>query len=421
MDLSNRGVQLFGAGFIVTADEAAGLGLGTVAGLEKHVRQYRNGRDLTSTPRGVMVIDMFGLGVDDVRAKYPAAYQWLLERVKPERDQNNREGRRKNWWLFGETNPKLRRQLKGLPRYIATVETAKHRVFQFLNINVMPDNKLVAIALSDALQLGVLSSAAHVAWATAAGSTLEDRPVYVKTTCFEKFPFPGEDTGLSPQLAERIRSLAEQLDAHRKARQATHSTVTITGMYNVLEKLRIGEALTAAERTLNDNGLVSVLQSMHDELDAAVLAAYGWADLSLPVDTDALLLRLVELNAKRATEEAAGTVRWLRPDFQRGTGQGEQSAIEGNTEADGDGDESAPAAPVATIAPKPWPTGLADQIKAVADVLTDAGTSLDLESLAARFTSRGRWRERLPTILDALVALGRARVPVEGHWIDAGR
>lgn len=420
MGLSNRGVQLFGAGFIVTPEEAAGLGLGTVTGLEKHVRQYRNGRDLTGTPRGVMVIDMFGLGVDEVRARFPAAYQWLLERVKPERDQNNREGRRKNWWLFGETNPRLRRQLKGLPRYIATVETAKHRVFQFLDINVMPDNKLVAVALSDALSLGVLSSAAHLAWATAAGSTLEDRPVYVKTTCFEKFPFPGEDTGLTPQLTERISSLAEQLDAHRKARQAAHSTVTITGMYNVLEKLRNGDALTAAERTLNDNGLVSVLQSLHDELDAAVLAAYGWADLSLPADTDALLLRLVELNTRRVNEEVAGTVRWLRPDLQRSAGQGEQAAIEGDVEVDG-GDESTPIAAKTIIAPKPWPSGLAEQIKAVADVLTDAGTSLDLDGFAARFSSRGRWRERLPTILDALVALGRARTQGDGRWFDAGR
>ena len=423
MDLSNRGVQLFGAGFIVTPEEAAGLGLGTVPGLEKHVRQYRNGRDLTSTPRGVMVIDMFGLGVDDVRAKFPAAYQWLLERVKPERDHNNRESRRRNWWLFGETNPKLRRQLKSLPRYIATVETAKHRVFQFLDINVLPDNKLVAIALNDALHIGVLSSRVHGAWALAAGSWLGvgNDPVYVKSRCFEAFPFPGEDTGLTLQLAERIRTLAEQLDAHRKARQAAHSSVTITGMYNVLEKLRNGEALTAAERALNENGLVSVLQSLHDELDAAVLAAYGWTDLSLPADTDALLLRLVELNAKRATEEAAGTVRWLRPDYQRGTGQGEQSAIEGSAEVDSDADESAPAAVVPTIAPKPWPTGLADQIKAVADVLADAGTSLDLDGLAARFTSRGRWRERLPTILDALVALGRARTQDGGRWVDAGR
>jgi hypothetical protein len=423
MDLSNRGVQLFGAGFIVTPDQSTGLGLGSVAGLEKHVRQYRNGRDLTGTPRGVMVIDMFGLGVDDVRARFPAAYQWLLERVKLERDQNNRATYRNNWWFFGEPRRVLRHQLTGLPRYIATVETAKHRVFQFLDISVLPDNKLVAIALSDALNLGVLSSRVHGAWALAAGSWLGvgNDPVYVKSRCFEAFPFPGEDTGLTPHLAERIRSLAEQLDAHRKARQAVHSTVTITGMYNVLEKLRSGEALTAAERTLNDHGLVGVLQSLHDELDAAVLAAYGWTDLTLPTGTDALLLRLVELNTKRANEEAAGLVRWLRPEFQCIAGQGEQTAIEGATEADADGAEGMPAAAKGAIVQKPWPMGLTEQIKAVAEVLASVSGSLDLDTLAAHFSGRGRWRDRLPLLLDTLVALGRIRTNEAGAWTNANR
>jgi hypothetical protein len=86
LGMSNRGVQLFGAGFIVTPEEAERMGLGTVAGLEKHIRIYRNGRDLTSTPRGVMVIDLFGLDADAVRSRFPAVYQWLAERVKPERD-----------------------------------------------------------------------------------------------------------------------------------------------------------------------------------------------------------------------------------------------------------------------------------------------------------------------------------------------
>lgn len=60
-----------------------------------------------------------------------------------------------------------------------------------------------------------------------------------------------------------------------------------------------------------------------------------------------------------------------------------------------------------------------EQIKAVADVLASAGTSLTLDQLAAHFTSRGRWRERLPTILDALVALGRARTQGESMWVHA--
>lgn len=434
LGMSNRGVQLFGAGFIVTPEEAERMGLGTIAGLEKHIRVYRNGRDLTSTPRGVMVIDLFGLDADAVRSRFPAVYQWLAERVKPERDAKGQSkdgaGYAKLWWLHGKPRQEMRKQLKALPRYIATVETAKHRVFQFLDINVLPDNKLVAIALSDALHLGVLSSRVHGAWALAAGSWLGvgNDPVYVKSRCFEAFPFPDDDTGLTPALAERIRSLAEQLDAHRKARQAAHSSVTITGMYNVLDKLRSGAALSAADRTMNDAALVGVLQSLHDELDAAVLAAYGWSDLALPADLDALLLRLVDLNTRRARDEAAGTVRYLRPDFQLGTGQGEQTTIPEDAHdeegADADGASRPPAtvaAAMASIAQKPWPSGLADQIKAVADALATAGTSQSLDAIAARFSGRGRWRERLPTILDALVALGRARMVDGGGWVDAGR
>jgi hypothetical protein len=218
-DLSNRGVQLFGAGFIVTPEEAKTLGLGNTTGIERVIRDYRNGRDLTDGPRGVMVLDAFGMSSEQLRSQFPAIYQWLLERVKPERDLNNRPSRRDNWWLFGETNPKLRKQLNSLPRYIATVETAKHRTFQFLDASILPDNKLIAIALADAFHLGVLTSKAHCTYALAAGSTLEDRPVYVKTTCFDTFPFPDTDTGLSPELRNRIASLAEQIDAHLPPRQ----------------------------------------------------------------------------------------------------------------------------------------------------------------------------------------------------------
>jgi hypothetical protein len=56
-----------------------------------------------------------------------------------------------------------------------------------------------------------------------------------------------------------------------------------------------------------------------------------------------------------------------------------------------------------------WPTGLPEQIKAVAEVLAGAGRPLAPTELEARFTARGRWRDRLPVILETLEALGRAR------------
>src|SRR3546814_3853883 len=65
-------------------------------------------------------------------------------------------------------------------------------------------------------------------------------PVYVKTTCFDPFPFPDPPEALKA----RIRDLGERLDAQRKAVLEKHERLTMTGLYNVLEKVRAGAALT---------------------------------------------------------------------------------------------------------------------------------------------------------------------------------
>ncbi len=414
-NLSNRGVQLFGGGFMVTPKEAASLGLGTVPELERHIRDYRNGRDLTDAPRGVKVIDLYGLTAEQARQQFPALYQRLLERVKPERDQNNRASYRDNWWIHGEPRKVLRKQLAGLPRYIATVETAKHRTFQFLDASILPDNMLIAIASNDPFHLGVLSSRVHEAWALAQGGTLEDRPRYNKSRCFETFPFPDENTGLTSELRQRIAALAEQIDAQRKRQQATHAGLTLTGLYNVLEALREGRALTAKEKTIHEQGLVSVLKELHDELDAAVLQAYG---LEPGQSTDALLAHLVALNAQRAAEEKTGHIRWLRPAFQNPAlasspsnkellapfNQGLQADLALKL-------RSADAVQTSTGSPptQAWPGALPEQVRAVALVLASSSGALPQTAIEARFKGRGPWKKSLPRILDTLEALGRAR------------
>ena len=461
--LTSRGVMLFGAGFIVSAEEAADLGLGYVPGLERVIRNYRNGRDLTDASRGVMVIDAFGLSAEDLRAQHPAVYQRLLERVKPERDANRDVQIKKNWWLHGRTRGEIRVALATLPRYIATVETAKHRTFQFLDASILPDNKLIAIALSDAFHLGVLSSRTHSAWALAAGSTLEDRPVYVKTSCFETFPFPDDSTGLTPELRQKITTLAEQIDAHRKRvlspslRPAnwgsepspfgrgsdpqfaaptaagkktgtpTEKNLTLTGLYNVLEALREQRPLSAKEKLIHTQGLVGVLKELHDELDTAVLQAYG---LSATADTDTILTHLVALNQQRAAEEAQGVVRWLRPEFQNPpkpvteslsktellthTPRGLQADFV--LETANWGSEPSPfgrgsdphfATPqLATVVS--WPATLPEQVRAVVQLLSTSASPLTLAQIEVRFKGKGGWKKGLPTLLETLEALGRA-------------
>ena len=244
------------------------------------LKPYLNGRDLLHTSRKNLIIDTAGLTEEELRSRFPKTYQWLLEKVKPERETNNDPKLRREWWLYRRANTILRSALRGLGRYIVTVETSKYRIFSFLEREVLPDNLLVAIALDDAYFLGILSSKIHVTWALAAGGRLGfgNDPVYVKTRCFDPFPFPDP----TPALEQKIRDLSDRLDAHCKRVQAQHPDVTITAMYNLLEKIRAGVELTDGDRAFNNKALVSTLKQIHDELDAAVFEAYGWEDLNSP-------------------------------------------------------------------------------------------------------------------------------------------
>ncbi len=308
------GVKLHGAGFIVTPQQAELLGLGRRPGLERHIRPYRNGRDLTARPRGVMVIDLFGLSEEDVRRRFPEVYQHLLISVKPERDTNNRRYYREYWWIFGEPRKELRPLTTVLNRYVVTVETAKHRMFQFLEEAILPDNKLICVGVADVWLFGALSSRFHTVWALRAGGALGvgNDPVYVKSRCFDPFPFPDA----TDRQKVEIGMIAEELDLLRKQVLSDHPDLTLTGLYNVLAALGANGdpgALDAGARRVFDLGLVMILKTLHDRLDRAVAAAYGWpADL----DDDAVLSRIVALNQERAREEARGQVRWLRPDYQ---------------------------------------------------------------------------------------------------------
>ncbi|MGH8191059.1 MAG: hypothetical protein ACREP2_06400, partial [Rhodanobacteraceae bacterium] len=291
-------------------------------------------------------------------------------------------------------------------------------------------------------------------------------------------------------LVARIRDLGEQLDAPRTRQQGLHPDLTLTGMYNVLEKLRSGQTLTAKERTIHEHGLVSVLRQLHDELDAAVLDAYGWSDLlpllqvaqgnsthsvapamagaqlqSMPrkeLDSglrrndeqktgaggegradggrastppagasvacpelveglsangvrdsaadaqrafdEAILERLVALNAERAAEEARGVVRWLRPEFQHPTAEATPQQIEIET-----GGTPAVTPPPVAGKRQAWPSEAVDQVRAVTGILAASAAPLSADEIAAHFTARGAWKKRLPPMLEMMTALGRAR------------
>lgn len=433
-ELSSRGVALHGAGFIVTPQQAASLGLGKIRGLEKHLLHYRNGRDVAQRSRDVMVIDLDPLSIEEVSRLFPAVYQHVLENVKPERDENRESSRKEFWWWFGRRHSDLRDFLSGLPRYITTVQTAKHRFFQFLESNIRPDDMLVNIGSQSAFVIGVLSSRLHVLWMLIAGGTLEDRPRYIKTKCFDTFPFPLVKPASA--LGERLRDLGERLDAFRKERIAAHEHLTMTGLYNALERYReVSNAcavppLSEAEKDTHQAGLISVLAQIHDDIDRAVLSAYGWEDLiprlvgkvgaTLPSEhksedqqaaEEELLKRLVELNLARAADEKKGIIHWLRPDYQipklgkKAPSRSDEEAQELDLDIADEGKR------------EKFPASDFDQLLAVRKIVSSAPSPVSPQALATAFDGRNTpaRRQRIAKVLDVLIATGSLRREGDGE------
>ena len=172
-------------------------------------------------------------------------------------------------------------------------------------------------------------------------------------------------------------------------------------MYNVLEKLRVGAKIEGKDKEIYDQGLISILKDIHDRIDAAVAVAYGW-----PVDLsdEEMLFRLVDLNKKRAAEEAAGHIRWLRPDYQNP--QGKQAEAKGK-QAEMD------VGAVIKLERSPWPKDLPEQIAAVREALEDMGEATP-EQIARRF-QRARTLSVQP-LLASLAALGQAQITDDGRY-----
>jgi len=415
--MAYKGFMPYGLGFIVPPSSAA-VRETLKRGGEAHVLRYRNGRDIAQRPRGVMALDFYGLSRDELRDRYPEAFQHLKDTVLPERARDKRKAYRDKWWIFAEAREGMRSALATLDRFIVTTETAKHRYFVFLDADTAPDQKLRVIACDDAAVLTMMSSRVHTVFAEATGGWqgIGNDLVYQHTNTFNRFPFAkpaGADLGL-------------RLDAFRKERLAAHDFLTMTGLYNALERVReldagIGDPLTPAERDVYDAGQIAILKDLHDQIDREVFAAYGWSDLgdrlvAKPGGTtpsphksedqqaaeEELLVRLVALNQQRVAEEKAGTVHWLRPDFQRPR---LAAKVKGETQIEADLGE------VALVEEVRWPTDGLDQIRSVRDLLARAAAPISVLALAAAFAGRNtpKRRQRVEQVLETLVSTGAAR------------
>ena len=243
------------------------------------VKRWMIGRDINQRSRNMWIVD-FGVDMPEADAAlYEAPFEYVLANVKPGRD-NNRDARFRNyWWLHGRPRIEMRQALAGLPRYIGTSMVSRHRMFSYIDGDVLPDATIIVFARDDDYFFGVLHSRIHEVWARAMGTQLREAESgirYTPTTCFETFPFPEPDDAQRAAVADA----AARLNELRQQRLKGDAKITLTGLYNRRP---------------------AWLANAHAALDAAVAAAYGWP-AALP-DAE-ILERLLALNLERALRQA---------------------------------------------------------------------------------------------------------------------
>lgn len=245
--------------------------------------------------------------------QWPELLHIVEARVKPTRTalppKNNwNRSVASKWWLFGAYRRELHRKLAGLERALVVARVGERIAFAFLPTRMVFSEQLVVFAIDDYAGFAVLQSRVHEVWARFFGSTMKDDLRYTPTDVYETFAFPSDCFGDS--------NLENAGRAYYEHRQRV--------------MLQTGNGLTATYNRFNDPSDMSedveVLRQLHSKMDRAVLAAYGWADIDAtpvfepewrdddgvgpikyrwPEETrDAVLARMLNLNAKRASEEA---------------------------------------------------------------------------------------------------------------------
>ena len=289
---------------------------------------YYNGDDITDRPRDRWLIDL-PAGLSEAQAsEFEKPFEHLLHAIyDPEEDPKETlkearqriEGRdehaKREWWAPYWRRGDMRQGIGELSRYIVTPETAQHRIFTWLRPPILPDKNLIVIPRDDDTTMGILHSRFHRAWALRKGSNLQDRPRYTHTSTFATFPFP---EGLTPDVPAssytgdaRAKAIAEptsKMIAKRDrwlfnddiyAKQAS----VLPGGPDVLTPKATASKENVANRTLTRlyNTPPTWLAKAHEEIDAAVAAAYRWeTDIS---DDDALE-KLRDMNVARQSAPA---------------------------------------------------------------------------------------------------------------------
>jgi hypothetical protein len=239
---------------------------------------YIGGKEVNDSPTHAhhrYVLNFGDRSEEECRREWPELLSIVERKVKPERLAQNREVRARNWWRFGESSPALYEAIAENKRVLACpggTGATKHLSPAFLRSRIVYSQTLCVFALEKGLHIASLHSRVHEIWTIFNSATLEERLRYNSSSCFETFPFPVAllDANANDPAHEAMRQSLEAIGERYHQFRAELMVVNNEGLTSTYNRFH--------DPAESSDGILE-LRSLHQQMDQAVLQAYGWDDI----------------------------------------------------------------------------------------------------------------------------------------------
>lgn len=282
--LAFQGCITRGLGFVLSPDEARRM-LDADPKNADVIFPYINGEDINSDPeqRPSRWVINFWDWPQKRAQEYQLPWEWIEERVKPDRFRVRDDGRyvcaeplRDEWWLYEGRRVGLFHAIgrgqhferhpdgwspKNSPakKVMVCSEVTKHLSYVLIRNDCIMSDRADVFRKEESF--AICQSALHEVWARAYSSRLETRLKYSIGNAFETFPFPAHPHSDVLKRGEHLHQL--------RAALMVKDGIGLTKLYNRFH--------TDIERDPRIEGL----RALQREMDTAVAHAYGWDDLDL--------------------------------------------------------------------------------------------------------------------------------------------
>ena len=240
---------------------------------------YIGGKEVNDRPTHAhhrYVINFGDRSEEECRREWPELMGIVEAKVKPERNKlkDNSDGRRRkeNWWQFGRITPALDQAKARSKEIFVVARTSRSLAFTPTSpVSVFSENLIMFVLRHADCSFATLQSQIHDIWARQFSSSFKDDLGYRSSDCFETYPFPAA-------LIDTAASDPSQISHHQ-------SLEVIGQRYHQFRAelmVSTNEGLTSNYNHFHDpsetNDGILELRRLHNAMDQAVLASYGWSD-----------------------------------------------------------------------------------------------------------------------------------------------